>query len=380
LKRLLLAAVLVIGGGLPAIAQTQSSRVQIGGAFSSLGLDNATGEPDGHGGVGVRAIVRLTRRVAIDTRAVWFPGNADPRFQSQGGQSLQLAAGLRGKFVSKPRFSIYGVLLPELVRFTGAFVSIGVSDWATGSTTHFALDDGLGVEVYSRSRWTFWAEATGPLYLVDGVELFRSEPGSQGQVASASLAPEARNPWQLSIGANYQLGAVRTEPAAEQPVVGRFTIGGSLAHRTAISEPLEGLIEQTALGGFASFRICPGVYADGAIHIFTGSVPVKTPTAGGPLTQILAGGKFGTRKDGFGFFAKFRAGINSQSQVVLGSYPSIHLGRADWVAIDIGGVVERYVGSHIVIRFDGGDIFTSAEAVPSHRHSLNLSAGAGWRF
>jgi len=382
MKRLLFAAVLLIGGAQTTLAQTQSSRLQVGGAFSSIELDNDVGEPGGHGGAGVRAIVRLTRRVAIDTRAVWFPGQADPRFQSQGGQSLQLAAGGRGKFVARPHYSIYGVLLPELLHFTDAVVAFDPQTGAerTGSVTHFALDSGLGVEIYGRPRWTFWAEATGPLYLVDGGELGRSAPGPQGQVLIASLSPNVRNPWQVSLGATYNVGAMHDESATEQPVIGRFQIGGHLAHRSAVSLGSDSVRSQLALGGFASYRVCPGVYADGALSIFTNAVPVSTTIDGGRLTQLLVGGKFGTRKDGFGFFAKFRAGMDSHSRVVVGSYANYTVRRADYLAIDIGAVVERYVGRHAVIRFDGGDIYTAAGYLAYEQHSLNLTVGAGWRF
>lgn len=382
MKRLLLVAVLIMGGGLPALAQTQSSRLQIGGAFSSLELDNAIGASGAHGGAGVRAVIRLTRRVAIDTRAVWFPGDADPRFLSQGGRSLQLAAGGRGKFVARPHYSIYGVLLPELIHFTKAFVGFDPQTGAgtIDSVTQFALDSGLGVEIYGRSRWTFWAESTGPLYLVDGVELSRSAPGPQGQVLIASLSPVVRNLWQVTVGANYHVGTMRDEPALEQPVTGRFEVGGHLAHRSAISFGSEHVSSQTALGGFASYRVCPGVYADGSLSIFTSAVPVSTPIDGGRLTQLLIGGKFGTRKDGFGFFAKFRVGLDSHSRVVVGSYADYQVRRADFLALDFGAVVERYIGPHLLLRFDGGDIYTAAGYLASEQHSLNLTVGAGWRF
>jgi len=182
----------------------------------------------------------------------------------------------------------------------------------------------------------------------------------------------------LLLAAVLVLGGAQA--AFAQPQSSRLQIGGHLSQRSASNLGSDTVNSQLGLGGFASFRLFPGVYADGALSLFSSAVPVSTTIDAGRLTQLLVGGKFGARTGGFGFFGKFRAGIESRSRVTFGSYPSVQNGRADFLALDFGGVVEGYVGSHVLLRFDGGDVYTAAGYLANARHSLNLTFGAGWRF
>src|SRR5262249_23137215 len=94
-------------------AQQQSTPVQIAGEYSALGLDRGLRET-GSPGLGVRVEVALTRRVEIEGRMTWFPANLVQEFQTQGGKTLQAAAGIRGKLFVSRDLSVYGLLLPGL--------------------------------------------------------------------------------------------------------------------------------------------------------------------------------------------------------------------------------------------------------------------------
>jgi len=379
-----------------ASAQQQSTPVQIAGEFSTLGLDRPD---DGKGvsGIGVRLDVGLTRRLEVESRLTWFPSDALTERQAQGGRTLQFAVGVRGKFIVSRRASLYGVLLPGLLHFSNTVIST-TGQTATGGATHFALDTGLGVELYPESRWTVRGEVTGPLYGAPGAELARSAPNANG--AFSLLIAEARfvNPWQISAAIGYRPGALR-EVRREEPVAGRWEIGGSVSQTTAVdagSFSATSFRTTPALGAFVSYRLAPGVYADVALNAFVRRVLEVTPFDGGYLLQGLGGVKLGLRQDHYGFFVKARAGVNSHSGALAAfdtSIPSVTTSRWNAVAVDLGGVFERYVGRRLLIRFDGGDVLSVFRTktitldgqsvpvdVPGVTHGPQMGAGVGWRF
>ncbi len=334
----------------------------------------------------------------IETRVTWFPSDLVQEFQAQGGRTLQLAAGVRGKLWASPRFSIYGLLLPGLIHVTNAVVAETGLHVESGGATHFALDTGVGFEWYAGSRWTARVEVSGPLYGAPGGEIDRSPPGPHGQVAILSVGARFVNPWQVSTGVGYRFGSPRSsEPG--RPVSGRWEVGGDLAHITAIDAlgVSSSFQRFPALGVFAAYRLGPGVYADGAVHVSQPQVSeVVTPFDGGRLLQALAGAKLGVRRDGYGVFAKIRAGANHYSDAFAAADTTTGTTRtrgSNVTAVDVGGVVERYVGRRWLIRFDGGDVIsifhpttivingaTIAAGAPTHTDSIQLVVGAGWRF
>jgi hypothetical protein len=371
--------------------------VQIAGEFSALGLDHALGHGTGSAGLGVRVDLGLTRRVEVESRLTWFPANVAQEFQAQGGRTLQVATGIRGKFFVSRRASFYGLLLPGLLHFTNAVTGVTGNSVVTGGSTHFALDTGLGVEFYPTSRWTARGEVSGPLYGAPGGELARSAPSSNGAVLILSEAARFVNPWQISAGVGYRLGALR-EASGEESVAGRWEIGGQVTQTTSTGALAvdEAFRHNPALGAFVSYRLAPSVYADAALNAFLRPAPERTPFDGGYVLQGLGGVKLGLRKDRYGFFVKARAGVNSHSGAFTSldhSLPSITISRLNAVAIDLGAVFERYVGRRLLVRFDGGDVVSVFRATtitedgvriqaqaPSPTHSLQMTVGFGWRF
>src|SRR4051794_38281576 len=192
-----------------ASAQDASRQLQLSGEYSALGLYRESNEGTGVNGFGVRADYRLTRRVDVEGRALWFPANSLQEFEAQGGRTTQLAVGVRGKFLMWKRASFYGVLLPELLHFSDAIVELSGPDVVSGGATHFAVDWGVGAEITANDRWAVHVDLTGPVYTIREVELGRSEPGPNGAVASFSLAPRLVNPWQISAGVSYAIGVPR---------------------------------------------------------------------------------------------------------------------------------------------------------------------------
>ena len=380
-----------------ASAQQAWTPVQITGELSALGLNRGSGEGTGSAGLGVRVDLRVTGRVDVESRLTWFPANLVQEFQAQGGQTLQAGAGVRGKFLRSRVASVYGLLMPGLLRFTNTVTGTIGPLSVTGGATHFALDTGVGVEFYPTSRWTVRSEVTGPLYGAPGAELGRSNPSPTGAVLTLSTPARFVNPWQVSAGVGYRLGSLRNE-GVEAPVAGRWEIGGQVTQMTSTDALAVGVsFERTpALGAFASYRLSPAVYADAALNAFVRPAPERTPFDGGYLLQGLGGVKLGVRKDRYGIFVKTRAGVNSHSGAFASfdaSSRSVTIRRTNAVAIDLGGVFERYIGRSLLVRFDGGDIVSVFRATtinedgvrvpvpaPSAAHNLQMTVGVGWKW
>jgi len=390
-------------GSRAAGAQQASTPVQIAGEYSALGLDRGPleGPYEGTGstGLGVRVEFTLTRRVEVESRLTWFPANLLQEFQGQGGQTLQAAVGIRGKFFVWPRASVYGLLLPGLIHFTDTVTAVVNHSDVVGGSTHFALDTGWGVELYPSSRWTLRAEVSGPLYGSPGTVLVR-QPTPYGDY-TVSIAARFVNPWQVSAGVGYRMGSFQ-DRRVEHDVAGRWEIGGQVTRGTFTDALAEGPSFQrnTALGAFASYRVAPAVYADVGINGFLRQAPSATAFDGGYLLQVLGGVKLGVRKDSYGIFGKARVGVNSQSGAFREGHlpsqgarlPIVTTGRANAVAIDVGGVFERYLGRHLMIRFDGSDVLSVFRGTtivengvpiffqaPASTHSLQMAVGLGWR-
>jgi hypothetical protein len=210
----------------------------------------------------------------------------------------------------------------------------------------------------------------------------------------ASISPRALNPWQVSTGLSYRLGAPLSGPGREEPVPGRWEVGGQFTNATSNGAFETDLRNFPALGGFVSYRVAPAVYADAAVNGFLRKPRIRTPFDGGYLTQVLGGVKLGVRRDRFGLFYKTRLGVNSHSAAYRGrDTKGINLGRTNALAVDLGGVVERYVGQRLLVRFDGGDTIAVyrarsiafdgdpvLQAAPAAAHNLEMTCGFGWRF
>lgn len=393
LRFLLACTLLVTAFATSASAQTTTHALQLSGEYSALGLYRESDLGIGVSGFGVRADYRLTRRVDVEGRVLWFPTNALQEFEAQGGQTTQLALGVRGKFLQWKRASFYGVLLPELLHFSNAFIDIGGGDAVTGGATHFALDWGIGAEVKAGDRWSVHFDTTGPLYAIRETEPSCSEPGPSGAILCGSLAPRIVNVWQISGGVSYSVGPIRHE-MEEEAVSGVWEVGGQVGATTTAGALTTNLRTVVALGGFASLRLFPATYADASMSFSPRDVRTRTSWDGGHLTQAVAGVKVGPRKDAYGIFGKVRVGINSHSGAVRAVGPAgFALSRANSLIVDLGAVVERYLPKRMLVRFDAGDAlsvyerttYTHAgvvvpEPAPSPTHSLQTTVGIGWRF
>src|SRR5215467_8014774 len=129
--------------------QSPNSRFEVGGQFSDIKLIDTNGNTSFSPGFGGRFDWNITPRIALDTQVDFFPRSYSPSLQ-QGGSTLQAFTGVRGRFVQRRRYAIYG-----LVRGTQPAFLITPN---FGGATYFTLDLGGGVEFYPSERWILRAE------------------------------------------------------------------------------------------------------------------------------------------------------------------------------------------------------------------------------
>jgi outer membrane protein with beta-barrel domain len=136
-------------------------------------------------------------------------------------------------------------------------------------------------------------------------------------------------------------------------------------------------------GGRFTYNFNKYVAAEAQIDYYPNDDSERIGTINVPLwgskTLTVFGVKAGTRRDRFGIFAKARPGFIHFSHVpgfacVTG--PCLQPAKTNF-AFDVGGVVEYYPSSRLVVRFDAGDTIirhkSSSEPRTSFRRAWALA-------
>lgn len=398
-------------------AQDQLSRIEIGGQFDGIRFHNANGNDVFKPGFGARLDLNLTRRFAFESTVDFFPRNA-PQGLGQGGRTLQFLAGVRGKLVSKQRYSIYGVLRPGLTYETNnqtGFLLIGFPFSSSvlvrsGPLTHFTMDLGGGIEIYPSRRWIFRAEIDVSPYFVGNLPVLSpnqlSPAGAPLQVATVPGTIFA--PWKIGVGGSYRVGALRdfardddhSSQSESHSRFRRLTVGAQAASLSLqFVNGVDGATTEVGVGPFASYRIWRFIEADTAMFLFPREEQTSGPQDGGRILQGFYGVRAGIRTRHAGFFAKARPGFQSYSRTLTGfaTGPGNVIidtfTRNTDFALDLGGVAELYPSRHFVIRLDAGitSLFPGARNINfagtvfstpalARRDTMQFGAGFGWRF
>jgi Outer membrane protein beta-barrel domain len=398
-------------------AQDQFTRIEVGGQFDGIRLLNTGDRPEFTPGFGARLDINLTRRIAFESTLDFFPRQA-PEIFGQGGQTLQFTAGMRAKFVTTRRYSIYGVVRPGLTHETNNFLGeivafqppLPINNNPSGPLNHLSLDLGGGVEIYPNARWILRGEVAASPYFVRDEPLTFITPPSGAFIFVQPPRGEIFATWKLSVGASYRIGALkeyaRTDNASNsvdaQNRLDRLTIGVQASSLSLkFTNELDGhAATEAGFGPFASYRIWRFVEADASMSFFPREAQPDSFGDGGRILQGLFGVRAGFRTKHMGFFAKARPGFQSYSQNLSSitsppdfSSESLAFTRATDFALDLGGVIEIYPTKHFVIRIDAGDtsIFPGArnfitngvsfsEPAQPRKDTIQFGAGFGWRF
>jgi hypothetical protein len=387
----LVAALLMV---LPACAQQEYSRFELGAHYSTIRETNSNLHGTNLSGFGGSFDWNLTRRLAFDSQVDFFPERATPLVLVQGGRTLEAVFGIRAKAIQTRHFSVFGLVRPGLLHFTQVDVLSGAVSplYVTQPATYFALNLGGGIEFYPSPRWILRAEVAGNPYRIPADSVTSS--------AGTAVQPgKINDTTRLSFGVAYRLGKL-IENEREEKIPGNWEFGPLFsALEIAREGPSDNVRTEPGFGGYASYRFYHVLYLDGDLLYFPREPAISGVHDGGTILQGLAGLKGGIRRNHFGFFGKVRPGFQSYSRALTSittsgqSAPVFGYSRSTNFVLDLGGIVEFYPQQHSTLRVEVGDthlffgtrnlnIDGATEPVGGGkmRHSIQVVAGYGWRF
>jgi hypothetical protein len=115
----MLPSLLMFAACFTASAQSDYSRVEFGGEFSTIRQnDPQTENGKNFPGFGTRFDWNFDRRLAFETEVDFFPEQSEVITFRRGGQTLQAVFGLRAKALQTRRLSVFGLVRPGLFHFT----------------------------------------------------------------------------------------------------------------------------------------------------------------------------------------------------------------------------------------------------------------------
>jgi hypothetical protein len=372
-------------------AQDHSTQFEFGAQYSTIREDNEQFQGKNFSGVGGRFDWNLSRRLAFESQVDFFPEQGLPLNLVQGGRTLEAVFGLRAKVIQTRHISVFGLVRPGLLHFSGVQVLGGGTSvaYTTQPATYFVLNLGGGIEYYPSPRWVLRADIEGDPYRI---------PAFFAPNNSTVLPGKINDTTRLSFGVAYRPGAlIDNEPETNVP--GRWDIGPLFS---ALMISREGLLNnvrtEPGFGGYLSYRFYGIFYADGDLLYFPQGTSAASPQDGGTIVQGLFGLKGGIRRNHFGFFGKVRPGFNSYSAALTSQntttepFTSTYARSTNFV-LDLGGIIELYPNERSTLRIEVGDthlffptrdltIDGSTTSVPGGKmqHSIQLMVGYGWRF
>lgn len=394
LHRCGLASLLILAACFTASAQSDYSRVEFGGEFSTIRQNDAqTGSGRNFSGFGGRFDWNFNRRLAFETEVDFFPEQSEVVSFRRGGQTLQAVFGLRAKVLQTRRLSVFGLVRPGLFHFTDVLsYSLGTGQPTQKlGATYFEVNLGGGIEYYLSPRWVLRADISGNPYRV---------PQQTRNVAGVTISypGSVEDTTRLSFGVAYRPGTLQ-ENEDETKVPGNWEFGPLFSTLTAAPAGANSSVATlSGLGAYASYRFWRVLYFDSDILYFPQDTHGPSNLYGGPVLQGLFGLKGGIRRNDFGFFGKMRPGFQSYAQALEGitsqSSGTVNYtyGRSTNFALDLGGIVEFYPTESGTLRIEAGDshTFLSPHTVNFNgkslrydlgmHHTIQLVFGYGWRF
>lgn len=374
----------------PARAQDEYTRFEVGAQYSLIEETNSALQGFTLSGVGARFDWNFTRRLAFESQIDFFPQSTPALLLIQGGQTLEAVFGIRAKVIQTRRLSVFGLVRPGLLHFSGVAVLANSSMYTDQPANYFVLNLGGGIEYYVSPRWVLRADIEGNPYRI---------PAFSSPANGAVLPGKINDTTRLSFGVAYRPGTlIENEPETKVP--GNWEFGPLFSSVILAREgPANNVVTQSGVGGYFSYRFYGVFYADGDLLYFPQSPALSGPQTGGTLLQGLFGVKGGIRRNHFGIFGKVRPGFNSFSDVLTGvtssnqSTPTYTYARANNFVLDLGGIVEVYPTERGTVRIEIGDthlfyptrevdVDGTTETVPGGKmqHSIQLMVGYGWRF
>ena len=331
--------------------QSPNSRFEVGGQFSDIKLIDTSGNASFSPGFGGRFDWNITPRIALDAQVDFFP-RSYPSSQQQGGQTLQVLAGVRGRVVQRRRYALYGLVRPGFTYSSRAITSFTATSTAGsqssfllkpsfGGTSFFTLDLGGGLEFYPSDRWILRAEIEASPYFVGNTPVNYAVASPPEGTKVVFTPGTVTNTWRVSTGLSYRPGEVQPSPSSEGVGPQRFELG---AQFTSLSftwiDGVDHSSTELGFGLFGSYHIWEFLYLDAAVSFFPKDEQTTGPNEGGRILQGFFGTKTGFQGQRFGFFAKVRPGFTSYSNTLTGvtmtSPMFFRYARATDFGLDVG--------------------------------------------
>jgi hypothetical protein len=144
-------AVACLSISLPAFCQDAESRIDAGIQTRGVGVfvsDDLPPRFEAPVGVGATLDVHVASRLSLAAQATWFPTRERVDFRSQGGQTAEISAGVRGKLVTSRSYALTATLAPGIIHFSNTFQF----DGRPRGATHAQLTAAAGVDYYVGQR------------------------------------------------------------------------------------------------------------------------------------------------------------------------------------------------------------------------------------
>jgi Outer membrane protein beta-barrel domain len=386
---------LLAGLASPTSAQDIYTRFEFGAQFSTVQQAPPGGGSKAYPGFGGRFDWNLSRRLALEAQADFFPGHAESLLYRQGGQTFEAVVGIRAKVIQTRHWSVFGLVRPGVLHFSDVLFYNGdpTTVYGSKSVNYFVLNFGGGIEYYMAHRWALRADIEGNPNLVSNAHFVSAGistfvPGRIGDTT------------RLSFGLAYRPGVwIENEP--ERGVSGRWEFGPAYSTMLIAREgPTDGVRVEPGFGGYTSYKLRSVFYLDGDLLYYPRGTNSSGPHDGGEILQTLVGVKGGIRRNHFGFFGKVRPGFDNYSKALAGfafdqstgAFTSSY-SRATNFVLDLGGIIEFYPAERSTLRLEVGDthIFFGTRNINENgttvsapggdlRHSVQIVLGYGWRF
>ena len=237
---------------LPSCAQENYARLEFGAEYSTIRETNSSLQAVNYSGFGGRFDWNLNRRLAFESQVDFFPEHGAPLLLVQGGQTLQAVFGIRAKVIQTSKISVFGLVRPGLLHFTGVEVLSGQSNrtYMVKPASYFVLNLGGGIEYYPSPRWVLRADIEGDPYRVPA---YIASSGT----GSAVLTGKINDTTRLSFGVAYRPGAL-IENERESNVPGKWEFGPLFSAMAIAREGLTNNVRtEPGFGGYASYRDLP---------------------------------------------------------------------------------------------------------------------------
>jgi len=378
----------------PLRAQQNYTRIELGAEYSTIRETASNLQGVSFSGFGGRFDWNLSRRFALESQVDFFPEQGLPLLLVQGGRTMQAVFGVRAKVIQTRRFSVFGLLRPGLLHFSGVEVLSGQPSpyYADRPANYFVLNLGGGIEFYPSPRWVLRFDLEGNPYRVPAY--FASSTSG-----TALLPGKIDDTTRLSFGVAYRPGAL-IDSERETNVPGTWEFGPLFSAMMIARQGLtDNVRTEPGFGGYASYRFYGALYLDADLLYFPRPTDFSGPQDGGTILQALVGLKGGIRRNHFGFFGKVRPGLHSYSQGLAGittlgvSTPVYTYDRSTNFVLDLGGILEYYPRERSTLRLEVGDthLFFGTRDVNidgvvqpvgggKMQHTIQVMLGYGWRF